>query len=369
MIGKMVRKSLFKNIKITAWTFVTLSISAALVAMFATVSFNIEKRMGSALRKLGPNAVAVSRSAENESPPSLTEWGTFRKVVKKESVPVAEVSLDVVTVAGTPVALATSDPQALAQMTPYWVVTRRRAQSKDECLVGKRVAELLKLKPGMSVTIDRSFGAKEATRYSIAGILVSGDENENRIFVSASSAEIIQHSFAFALLSVPDGENGIEKLNQELNDVQSKIEIKPLREIVHGEESTLKKVILLSSVSLIAVLILTVLGVSSALLSRIVERRKEFALLQAIGASKRSVVHFLFLEGTVLAISASVVGFVLGTLLSEVVVQQIFHVSVKPEMIAIPITFVVILVVSYIASSAGVVRALKMQPALVLKGE
>ncbi len=369
MIGKMVRKSLFKNIRITLWTLVTLTISAALITMFATVSFDIKKRMGNTLRKLGPNAVAVSRFSENERPLNLDEWGQFRAIVKREGIPTVELSFDIVTVEGKPVVLAMADSEKLAQMTPYWIVIGHRVWKEQQCLIGKRVAELLKLKPGMSITVHQPSGAKKETGYSIAGIIVSGDENEDRIFVPEPLAETIQHGFIYALLSVPEGGNGIHRLNTQLGQVQSHIEIKPLREIVHGEEATLKKVVLLSSACLMTVMVLTVLGVSSALLSRIVERRKEFALLQAIGATRRSVISFLLLEGMSLAVLASALGFAAGTLLSEMVVRQIFHVSVTPQVTALPITLVVTLVVSLLASSAGVARALKMQPALVLKGE
>lgn len=365
----MVKKSLFENMRITAWTLVTLMTSAALVAMFTTMSFDLGKKMTSTLRRLGPNAVAVPHHFEAENRVNANPWEAFETIVRRKGIQSVKLSFEIVTVEGKPVVFAVSQPERLAAITPYWFIFGRRAFEAGECLIGKRVAEFLKLKPGMFLPIRFRGGAKETTDFKITGILVSGDENENRIFVPESPSLSLNPVFSYVLLSVPGGEEEIRELNGELRQGQSSIQIKPLREILHGEKSTIKKIVLLSSVSLLAVLLLTVLGISSALLARIVERRKEFALLQAIGATTRSLVGFLLLEITVIGITASVLGFVFGTLISEIIVRHIFYISVTPQFIAIPVTLLVTLGVSLLAGSAGVMRALRLEPAPALRGE
>lgn len=365
----MVRESLLENIRVTGWTLVALTTSAALVAMFVTMSFDLERKMTRTLRKLGPNAVASPHFLSAEREGNLDLWKEFEDLVNRENMAAAKLSLEVVTVRGKPIVLAMSDPGELARMTPYWFVSGDRARAGSECLVGKRVARLLTLEPGMSIGVHSTSDSNEVTHYTITGIIVSGDEHEDRIFVPQLPSPSLKPRLTYALLSVPGGEEGIERLNAALHKAQSAIEIKPLREILHGEKSTLEKMDLLSSIALLAVLVLTVLGVSSALLSRVVERRKEFALLQAIGATKRSLIGFLLLEGVVMGAAASIGGFILGTLISEIMVRQIFHVSVTPQVIAFPITCMIILGVTLLTSSAGVIRALKIEPALALRGE
>lgn len=359
MIQKMVIKSLMKNIRITAWTLLILTTSATLVSLFATVSFDVEKKMKGALRKLGPNAIATN----------LNHDETFWSLIKKEGVTAVEQYADIAMAKSVPIVILVAEPQALTEITPYWVILGHRAKAPGECLIGKSAAQALKLKPGMSIGIKSPLDKQNETNFNITGIIVSGDENEDRIIVSTLPPQWIKQGSSFALLSVPGGAEEILRLNTKLNQAKSSAEIKPLREILYGEKTTLRKIILLCSVSLMAVLILTALGVSSALLSRMVERRKELALLRAIGATQKSVMGFLLLEGASLGSIASIAGFIVGTFSSEMVVRQIFHVSVTPRITAFLITFIVTIFVSLLASAIGASRALNMEPAPALRGE
>lgn len=356
----MVRKSLMNNIRITAWTLLILTTSATLVSIFATVGFDIEKKMSGTLRKLGPNAVAAGSGG----------YEALESIAKKKAITMVELTTDIVITQGKPVVIVMSDPEKLARITPTWVILGRRAMTQGECLLGKYVAQVLKLKPGMSIEVYSPSDRTKKINYHITGIIVSGDENDDRIVIPTVDSTVIKNQGSgFALLSVPQGEAGINRLNTELRQAQSNIEIKPLREIIYGEKTTLKKVLLLFSVALMAVLLLTALGVTSALLSRVVERRKELALLRAIGATQRAVMGFLLLEGLVIGSVASLGGFLVGTFISETMIRQTFHVSATPQLIAFPITLAATFAVSLVASGMGVVRALRMQPALALRGE
>ncbi len=378
MLGRMIRKSLFKNARTTIWTLVTLTTFASLVTMFTTISFDVGGKMSGTLRQLGANAIAYSDSNIIEQN-NLTNWQVLEKIAKQEGVEMLQLYIRIGTIDGKPVAVVIADSQKLSRMMPYWAISGRRAVKLDECLVGRRVAELLRLKPEMGVSIWWIGSIDEKMDCRITGIFDSGDEDENRIFIPAPSTESLSsiiknislgHSekslFTYALLG---GEEGIGRLNKRLLTVQNRIEIKPLRQILYGEKAILKKITLLSGLSLLAVLILTSLGVSLAVLSRIVERRKELALMQVLGAKHWSVVSFLILESTIVGAVASIAGFNIGTLMSQVIIQKIFRVSVTPHLAAFLITLLITIGVALLAGCIGAVRALRIQPAIVLRGE
>lgn len=347
------------NIRITAWTLLILTVSAALVSLFATVSFDVEKKMKGSLRKLGPNAIATNLNHDE------VFWG----LMKKEGVSVVEQYAHTAMVQSVPLVILVSKPQELTEITPYWVILGHRAKASNECLIGKHVSQVLKLKPGMSIGIKPSSDKQNETNFNITGIVVSGDENEDRVIIPELPFGWTREGPSFALLSVPGGEKEIQQLNTKLSQAKSSASIKPIREILYGEKATLRKIILLCSVSLAAVLILTALGVSSALLSRVAERRKELALLCAIGATQKSVMGFLLLESASLGSLASVAGFTIGTLSAEIVVRQIFHVSATPRIVAFIIAFIVTIFISLLASAIGAFRALNIEPAMALRGE
>ena len=120
---------------------------------------------------------------------------------------------------------------------------------------------------------------------------------------------------------------------------------------------------------LAAVLLLTSLGITAAILSRTVERRKEISLMQTLGAKRSFVAIFLLLENGVAGVAASVAGFVAGTILSGVVARQVFHVPVDPSPGAFAGTLIITIGMALLAGGVGAGRALKIEPAVVLKGE
>ena len=173
----------------------------------------------------------------------------------------------------------------------------------------------------------------------------------------------------YAWLSVPGGEAGIERLAAQLRSSGAGVTVRPLRQIVHGEETVLEKVTLLSGLTLAAVLVLASLGVTASVLARVVERRKEFALLRALGGKRRAVAVFLLSESAVMSSVASVAGFIVGTALASGILQAIFSVSATPRLSAFLAGLAATLVVALGSGLVAVRRALQTEPALALRGE
>lgn len=359
MLATMVVRSLLNNARVSIWTLVTLAMCAALVTLFATAAFEVGRKMSAALRQVGANAVAYPANA------AQTDWNAFTNVARAHGASVARLSVRVGLIKGNPVAVVAADPEALRQLTPYWAVTGQRAAGAKECVVGRRAATTLELKAGQSVSIEWP-GQSQSSQFTVTGIVETGDEDDDRVFMTGP---LEQTEFRYALLSVPDGEGRIDRMGQALAATSANIEIKPLRQILSGEQHVLEKVNLLCVVSLWTVLALTALGVSASMLARVIERRKEFALLQALGAKRRSVVGFLLAESAALGLAAAVVGFGIGTALAALVSRQIFHAVITPHGAAGLAALGATTLVALVAGGVACVRALRFQPATALRGE
>ncbi len=379
---KIVGNSLLKRVRITVWTLSTLSTCAALVTLFAALSVDVEKKMSGSLRRLGANAVVYP---EAEPPGRMTETGSAGTSPKWEAVKGLAVGADarvavlqgrVGTLKAKPAAVIMADPKELSAMTPYWVVRGRRPVSPGEGLAGMRAAAAFGIKEGSEWTIQWTRPGRES-RIRITGIFESGDEDEDRIFLPLSSSTAGAEAAGgmppplttYALLSVPGGEKGIRILAERLNAGGAGVAVKPLRQILHGEQKTLEKIKLLSALALLAVLSLSSLGVSAAVLARVAERRQELALFQALGAKRRLIALFLLYESAVLGTVAAVVGFILGTFLAQGVTLRIFQVSVTPHLTSFLAALAVTVGVALLAGGAGARRALKLEPAIALRGE
>lgn len=359
MLATMVARSLLNNARISAWTLVTLATCAALVTLFTTAAFEVGRKMNAALRQVGANAVAYP-SGETQA-----DWSAFANLARAHNATVAELSVRVGMVKGNPVAIVATEPEMLPQLTPYWAVTGRRATNAQECVIGRRAAATLELKPGQTVSVEWP-EKSEATKFMVTGIVETGDEDDDRVFVAGP---LERTEFHYALLSVAGGEKEISNLAQALTAASASVEIKPLRQILSGEQHVLQKVNLLCVVSLWTVLALTALGVSASMLARVVERRKEFALLQALGAKRRSVVGFLLAESATLGLIAAIAGFGIGTALAALVSRQIFHAAITPHGAAGLAALGTTTLVALLAGGIACVRALRFQPAPALRGE
>jgi putative ABC transport system permease protein len=383
MLVKIVGNSLIKRIRITIWTLATLAVCAALVTVFAGLALDVEKKMSGSLRRLGANAVLLPAgeppdgATEPGTPPVSPNWETVKELAGRAEAGLVVLQGRIGTLNGKPVAVVTADPDGLSAMTPFWVVKGRRPVSPGEGLAGMRVASYLEIRKGEERTI-RWTRPGRVSRIRIVGIFESGDEDEDRIFLPAApspdGAEVPLSAMppprtTYALLSVPGGETGIRLLADRLDARESGVAVKPLRQILHGERKTLETIKLLSAFALLAVLSLTSLGVSAAVLARVAERRQELALFQALGARRRLIVLFLLSECAVLGTAAAVAGFVLGTLLAQAVTHRIFQVSVAPHATSFLAALAVTVCVALLAGGAGARRALKLETATALRGE
>lgn len=359
MLAAMVFRSLRNNPRISAWTLLTLTTCAALVTLFITIRLEVGAKMKQTLRELGANAVAYPNAQTG------ADWTSFDRMARSEGARFVRLHVRVALIKETPVGIVSGDSAALRELTPYWAVSGRRPSAKGECLVGRHVADTLVLKVGERANLDWPSGGQPAA-LTVVGVIDSGDEDDDRVFTSSA---IGAEDFSYALLSVAGGEPAMTQLQATATAAKAGVEIKPLRQIMHGEEQVLNKIAVLGSAALGAVLALTALGVSASMLARVVERKKEFALLQALGAGQRAVVRFLLIECATVGGIGALAGFIGGTLLAMLVVRQIFKVSVSPHGLAFVGALVVTTAVALLAGLIAGRRMLRFQPAVALRGE
>lgn len=349
MLGTLVTRSLLNNARLSAWTLLTLTTCAALVTVFSTVTVEVGTTMSRALRRVGANAVASGAA----------DWARFEEGARRQGVDVVRVSGRVGLVQESPVAVMAAEPDALRRLTPYWAVTGTRAIQSHECLVGKRVADVFRLHPGSELAVE--WPDQGTTRCTVTGVVETGDEDENRVFTVGESADT---PVTYALVSAPEGESQMRVLQEATGAT-----INPLRQILHGERQILDKITALFVCTLAVVLLLTALGVSASMLARVVERRKEFALLRALGARRRNVVTLLLAESATVGTAAAVLGFVVGSGLAVGVVRQVFQATIPPHWHSMLIALVTTVGVAVVAGAVACGRTLRFQPAAALRGE
>jgi putative ABC transport system permease protein len=118
-------------------------------------------------------------------------------------------------------------------------------------------------------------------------------------------------------------------------------------------------------------LIALTVGVSvlATLSASVLERRRDFALMKALGGSQLHLLALFLFEALILALAGVVAGYILGSISALAISELNFHTATLPRLTVIPLVLLLNLLIATLAAlfPARVLRSL--EPAALLKGE
>ncbi len=182
------------------------------------------------------------------------------------------------------------------------------------CLVGKNIAEFLKLRVGSKIVV----GGKS---FRVGGII----EKEARFDINPNFAVILpikdfdsifnEKNFAMVIVKVKDLKS-IDKfkdfIDTSINRRESKVSVFEMKMILDRITNVFNK--MTTFLLAIAAVSLLVAGVSilNIMLMSTVERTKEIGLMRAIGAYRKTILKIFLTEALILGVVGSVIGGVLS---------------------------------------------------------
>lgn len=268
------------------------------------------------------------------------------------------------------------------------VACGRKAPSKKECLVGSALAERLGLKTGDSVTIGKEI-------FTIAGILSTGSREDEFIVMSLeemqrikSLAGRVSYIWISALTTPMDDfaykdpsemtpaeyekwycTGYVTSIAKQIEEVIKGSSSRPVWRVAEAEGNILKKlkiaVYLLSIVTLLA----SAMGLSATLMSSFLKRSREIGLMKAMGGGRLKISMLLLSGIGVVTVLASIGGFFLSLLLSNIIGTEVFGTGLENRALLLPIAFISGILMNLTGTFLPLKRALSLKPAIVLKGE
>ncbi len=142
-----------------------------------------------------------------------------------------------------------------------------------------------------------------------------------------------------------------------------------IRQVAQNEGAVLGRITGLMLLLVIAALTASALAVSAAMATSIFERRNEIGLMKALGAGKLIIALLFLAEAAVLALLAGSVGFSAGALLAHQMGRTIFDSSIAVAPALLPIVLLIAIIVTFGGSAVSIRRAVRLDPALVLRGD
>jgi putative ABC transport system permease protein len=261
--------------------------------------------------------------------------------------------------------VAGTDFERVQQLDRWWSVSNWPS-APQQALVGVRAVQVLSPK---SQPFNLEFRGR-TIHVSPAGTVRTGAAEDSRIYLSLADfigwTGVQPSTIEVAAAGSPEEIAGIM---HQLEQALPAADVRPVRQIMEGEARVLGKTraTLLASAALI--ILTAALCVLSTLMGWVFDRRRDFAIMKALGASNRLLNGFFAAEAAALGATGSVIGFILGIGIAVWIGRANFHAPVVPRFGVLPFILAGSIVVTLLSAILPISLLRRVQPAAILRGE
>jgi len=418
MFLRILRKSLSKRKSRIAIAVISVIIGAAIATALLSVSFDITEKVGYEFRKYGANLMVAPQSDTIEVGFPGVDFGsvTEQRYINESDLwkiktiywrnnvlgftpllyQVVRVGEDVneqnVVLVGTYFnkdveiiePYSSEDPPVfntgIQTISPWWTVEGSWIEDSNDTMssmVGFNVAEKLGLEIGDTYIIrynenDEDLFNESIYTLSVTGIVTTEGHEDNQIFVNLHVAQDIsarQDKVHTVQVSALCNACPVDTFAQEIEEKIPYAEARTVKQLVSAEMNILGKIENMMFLVTIVALLASALGVMTTMTTSVIERKKEIGLMKSVGAENKKIVSLFFSEVTIIGVIGGIVGFIVGVVISQFIGMSVFNMLITPRFEIIPIVLLISVFVALFASVIPVRRAVKVEPAVVLKGE
>jgi putative ABC transport system permease protein len=341
---------------------VAMVVAAAVATAMLNLYVDVQAKLRKEFRNYGANIVVVAK--DGQQLPEGTLVGVESELGGRGlAVPFAYVVAR--TLDGQSVVVAGTDFERVRKLDSWWSVSNW-PQGSGDALVGVRAAAVVSPK---GQPFDLSFQGR-TIHLSGSGSLRTGAAEDSRIYVSLADFEKwtgVQPSTVEIAASGSAEE--VETMIQKLTAAMPGAEVRPVRQVMEGEARVLGKTraTLLAAAALI--ILTSALCVLSTLMGWVFDRRRDFAIMKALGASERLISSFFAAEAAALGAIGALVGFGIGIGAAAWIGRVNFHAPVVPRLNVLPPVLIGSILVALISAGLPMSLLRRVQPAVILRGE
>ena len=285
---------------------------------------------------------------------------------------------------GQPIVVAGTDFERVRQLDKWWSVSRWPTQIPEIPTAGAQTApEMGQAEPSPALigvralasvapknqAFDLSFQGR-TLRVTPAGTVQTGAAEDSRVYVSSADfitwTGVQPSTIEVAASGSPDE---VARIMKQLTQAIPGGDVRPVRQIMEGEARVLGKTraTLLAAAGLI--ILTAALCVLSTLMGWVFDRRRDFAIMKALGASGRLLNGFFAAEAAVLGASGALIGFLIGIGIAAWIGRVNFHAPVVPRLSVLPVVLAGSMAVTLLSAILPISLLRRVQPAVILRGE
>ena len=362
-IMSMLHRSLVHRRARSLSALLAMTISAAVTTALLTLYSDLDAKLHHEFRSFGANIVITSATETKTLPSNTLE--RVREIVGPDAIAAQFAYAVATTDRGTPIVVSGTDFDVVRRLDAWWQVDSWPAANDASALLGQRAAEFVADEHSVQLTFaDRPLTLRGAGR------LRTGGDEDSRIYMplpaftawTGVQPSVIEIQVAGGAAQV---EAAIARLKQQLPGLK----VEPVRQLVEGENRIVDKTHALMYGAVILIALTVAVSVLATLSASVLERRRDFALMRALGGSQAQLMTMFLLEALVLSVAGVIAGFVFGSVAALAISQLNFHTATLPRLGVLPSVVLLNILIAALAAMLPVRVLRNLQPAALLKGE
>jgi putative ABC transport system permease protein len=337
-------------------------VAAGVATAMLNLYVDVQAKLQREFRNYGANIILVGKDGASLPADALAHVDSVlagRGVVAPFALVVARTS------AGQPVVVAGTDFDRVRQLDRWWSVSGWPA-APEQALVGVRAVSVVS---SGNQPFNLSFQGR-TIHLTSAGTVQTGGAEDSRVYLSlpdfVSWTGLQPSTIEVAATGSPEE---ITAILHQLEQAVPAAEVRPVRQIIEGEARVLGKTRATLMAATALIILTAALCVLSTLMGWVFDRRRDFAIMKALGASDRLLNGFFAAEAAALGAAGAVIGFVLGIGIAAWIGRVNFHAPVAPRFGVLPIVLAGSIVVTLLSAVLPISLLRRVQPAVILRGE
>jgi putative ABC transport system permease protein len=357
-LAQLLRRSLTHRRARSLSALVALTVSAGVATALLTLYADLDAKLHHEFRGFGANVVVTA------SPLPANAAATAQQAVGNDAH-LAEFAYAVATTdRGTPVVVAGVDFPAVEKLDSWWQVTAW-PRGPQEALLGTRTADFI----GNEKVVTLTFAGKPQT-FAGAGQVKTGGDEDSRIYVPLAAFEAWTSVPTSVLeVQIPGGAARVDAAIARLKAALPGADVEPVRQLVEGESRIVDRTHSLMFAAVLLIALTVAVSVLATLSASVLERRRDFALMKALGGTERQMMALFLAETVLLALGGVVAGWLLGSLAAWAIGELNFGTASLPRLSLVPLVLALNLAIAGLAAFLPLRSLRGLEPAGLLKGE
>lgn len=369
---------------------VALTVSAAVATALLTLYASLDLKLHHQFRAFGANIVVTSQNdSQNQSrnqnggvplpstlPPSALAIARHAAGPESSVVPFAYAIAQ--TPNGSSIIVAGTDLAGVRAMNSWWLVSHWPTSAP---VLQQNSATGSSTGPIQVLTGVRAEKALNTPRFSLsyngktinletAGTVRTGDAEDSRIYLPLGAFETWTGASPTTLeIQATGNSKQIQAVLARLRQALPGADVHAVHQLVEAEANVVSRTRSLMLSSLILILLTITICVLATLTASVLERRRDFAVMKALGATQRQIGLLFLLEALALALAGLVCGYLLGCGIAYFIGEWNFHTTIFPLWHIVPQVAVLNILVAMLAAAVPMRILRQLEPAALLRGE